>query len=352
MQPASLPISIIIPMRNEERRIGPCLESILANQVPSESFEILVVDGASTDLSCEIVRQHAARCDRIRLLSNPAKIVATGLNIGLRWAQGSIIFILGAHVVYPPEYLRQCLSELQQAGADAVGGVLKTVAGNSTATARAIALMAQSTFGVGRSRFRIRDGGAYVDTVPYGAYRREVFEQLGTFNEKLVRNQDFEFNARLHTAGGKLYLSNHIETRYYNVPRLRDLARQAFGNGFWLPPMWLQSGSTFRLRHAIPAFFVGSLITPLSLGVYDPVLAVPAALVAILYGAAAVTTAAQFTPRGTRQLFFPLLLAFPVQHFSYGCGTLAGLLHTIARLPLRLRNSGEQPHATDANRVR
>ncbi len=326
MIPSSIAVSVIVPMYNEERRIGECLDSILENDSDRSQFEVLVVDGCSTDASRQIAMQYAAGCGNVRVLDNPAKIVSAALNIGIRNARGEVIIIMGAHAEYSRTYISACLQELNASGADVVGGILETRPGGQTIIARAIALMSQHPFGVGGSAFRTRQQSGYADTVPYGAYRREVFEKVGMFNESLVRNQDFEFNARICAAGGKLFLSKEINSAYYNVANLRSLARQAFNNGNWLPRMWFSSPQSLRLRHAVPAAFVGGLLASFILGLVLKSFLIMAAVVYAFYALAVTITAGSIARRHGIGLLLPLIAAFFVHHIAYGLGTLAGFL--------------------------
>jgi glycosyltransferase involved in cell wall biosynthesis len=326
MMPAPIRVTVIVPMRNEEERIGRCLDSILDNDFDHRQMEILVVDGCSADRSRTMVMERAASCDSIKILDNPAKIVPTALNIGIRNARGNVIIIMGAHAEYSRTYISTCLHELDLTGADAVGGILETRPGGHTSTAHAIALMSQLRFGVGGSSFRTSHEDSYVDTVPYGAYRREVFERVGLFNEQLVRNQDFEFNARVRQAGGKLFLSTKINSVYYNVADLRSLSRQAFNNGRWLPAMWMSSPAALRLRHAVPALFVSVLTLALLFGIFQKTFLFFATLIFALYATAAGIAAAVVAHMRAGRLFFPLVGAFFVQHIAYGAGTLAGFV--------------------------
>jgi len=325
MTPASIAVTVIVPMRNEERRIGRCLDSILANEFDHQQMEILVVDGCSTDRSRAIVAERAARGDTVKLLDNPAKIVSAALNIGIRNARGQVIIILGAHAEFSRTYIKTCLQELSARDADVVGGILETRPGESSATAGAIALMSQHPLGVGGS-FRTKRKSGYVDTVPYGAYRREVFENVGLFNEQLVRNQDFEFNARVYGSGGKLFLSTKISSVYYNVGKFRSLMRQAFNNGSWLPRMWITSPLSVRWRHVVPAAFVATLLAALLLGSIARSSLIFAISLFAMYALAVTITAAQMARSEGGRLFFPLAATFVIHHFSYGAGTLAGFL--------------------------
>src|SRR5688572_7628844 len=198
-------VTVILPCRNEARYIGPCLDSILAGAYPADLLEILVVDGHSTDETRALVKDYAARHPQVRLLDNPARIVPTALNIGIRAATGDVIARMDAHVIYPPEYLPRLVAALEESGADNVGGCVITLPADGTATAQAIAIALGQPFGVGNSHFRIGSPKArFVDTVPFGCFRRELFNRVGMFDEELVRNQDDEFNARIISRGGKI----------------------------------------------------------------------------------------------------------------------------------------------------
>jgi glycosyltransferase involved in cell wall biosynthesis len=322
----SVAVTVIVPMRNEEQRIGLCLDSILANDFDHEQLEILVVDGRSTDRSRSIVIERAACSHFIRLLDNPARIVSAGLNIGIRNARGAVIIIMGAHAEYSRNYIRTCLHELETQNTDVVGGMLETRAGGRGIVACSIALMSQHPFGVGGSAFRTQQESGYVDTVAYGAYRREVFDRIGLFNEKLTRNQDFELNARLHHSGGRLFLSGQIKAAYYNVPDFTHLVRQAFSNGYWLPPMWFSFPSSVRLRHAIPVAFVGVLVASLIVAPFHELAVVPGLVALVMYTIAVTLVAGQIARRHSLKFLFPLIGVFFTHHIIYGVGTLAGFL--------------------------
>ncbi len=319
-------VTIVIPMYNEERWIGRCLDSILANDFPKECLEILVADGMSTDHSRAIVSDHARRFRHIVVIDNPRRIVSSGLNIGISLAHGQVIIIMGAHAEYPPNYIRTCVRELGRTQADVVGGMLDTQPGANTLIGRAIALMTRHPFGVGPSAFRTRKAVVEVDTVPYGAYRRDVFERVGLFNEQLVRGQDFEFNARVRTAGGKVFLSQDLEVVYYNVPTFKRLCVQAFGNGFWLAKMWYVSQPSFRTRHAIPLVFASALLVSTLLAPLVAWAAATSALILLAYVLAAAAASGQIACRAGWKFFVPVLGLLFTHHFLYGLGSLTGLL--------------------------
>lgn len=194
-------VSIVLPIRNEEPYIAACLRSLLEQTYPAEAYEVLVVDGRSSDKSREIIATFSQQFPSVKCLDNPAGIVPVAMNIGIRQARGEIIIRADGHNFYPRDYVANCVKYLKETGADNVGGPWLTVPASNTLGARLIAAMLSNPFGVGDSRFRTTRNDGFVETVPFGAYKRELFDKVGLFNEKLVRNQDNELNARICSAG-------------------------------------------------------------------------------------------------------------------------------------------------------
>jgi len=195
-------VSVIVPCRNEGAFIGRCLDSVLANDYPPERLEILVVDGMSTDGSREILRPYGEKFPQIKVLENEKKVTPLAFNLGIRHATGQVVMILGAHSTCAKDYITKCVHYLDEYNADNAGGIIKTVPQKPGLVGGAITACLSHWFGVGGSYFRIHtDKPRWVDTVFGGCYRREVFERVGLFNEKLARGQDMEFNVRLNEGG-------------------------------------------------------------------------------------------------------------------------------------------------------
>jgi len=210
-------ISIIIPCRNEEDYISPCLDSILAQDYARDRMEILVADGMSTDRTKDILLDYVKNHPTVHFFENPKKIVTMGLNILIKQSKGEFILRMDAHTKFPKNYISKCIQYIQEYKVDNVGGVIVTLPGNNTLSAKAIALAMSSTFGVGNSYFRtgVKEP-RMVDTVPFGCYRREIFNKIGLFDEDMVRSQDAEFNLRLIKSGGE-----DIACSRYCFPLLR-----------------------------------------------------------------------------------------------------------------------------------
>ena len=170
-------ISIIIPVYNEEKYIERCLDSVVAQTYPKENTEVLIVDGMSTDRTREKVQ---AYCDKlnIKILDNQKRIVTYALNLAIENATGDYIIRLDAHAEFENDYVEKCVNYLDTTDADNVGGVAETVGLGKVGKINAEIL--SSKFGVGNSHFRTDGESGYVDTVPFGAFRKEVFETTST----------------------------------------------------------------------------------------------------------------------------------------------------------------------------
>jgi succinoglycan biosynthesis protein ExoA len=316
-------VSIIIPMRNEGDHIRPCLEAALAQDYPAERMEILVVDGCSTDHSRDVVAQYFQRHAALRLLDNPRRTTPAALNVGIRAAHGKYVVRIDAHTIVAADYVRQCVTLLESSGAANVGGQMRPV--GQTAVGRAVALSTTSRFGVGDARFHYDAREQPVDTVYMGAFRREIFDRVGLFDEELIRNQDYELNIRIRKAGGKIVLSPKIVSHYTPRSSLPALWRQYFEYGYWKVRTLHKHPTSLRWRQALPPLFVGSFLASLLLGLVW----LPARWLFALVGGCyllANLAASTITAMRGGWRHFPLLpVVFAAIHFAWGLGFLAGM---------------------------
>lgn len=326
-------VTIIVPCRNEEEHIAPCLDSMLASEYPLDRMEILVLDGMSNDGTRTILGTYAGAHRSILVLDNPRGITPAALNLGIRAASGDIIIRMDAHVAYPPDYIPRLVTGLLESGADNVGGVLETVPADDTPLARAIALGISHRFGVGNSHFRVgaRDRRE-VDTVAFGCFRREVFQRVGLFDEELIRNQDDEFNFRIITRGGKVVLLPDVSCRYFARRSLVHLSRMYYQYGYFKPLVARKVGRVMTVRQLVPALLVATLAGSAALGVVLPAATAMFILIALAYGLAVLGCAVAGGARYGLRCAGALTAVFPVLHFSYGLGFLLGIRdHLLAR---------------------
>jgi len=312
-------------MRNEEQHIAKTLESLLVQTYPRECYELIVIDGQSSDRSLEIVEDLRRSAPGIRILTNSAGIVPIALNLGILNARGEIIIRADAHTVYPSHYIETCVRCLEETGADNVGGPILTVPANGSLSARLVGAVLSNPFGVGNSRFRTSSREGLVDTVPFGTFRKELFQRIGLFNETLVRNQDKELNARIRNTGGTIYLSLALTTLYYPTDSFPTLLRQTYVNSRWHVYTFRQNAGALSTRHVLPACFAAVLIT-LMIGSFVTNLGLLAlGCLLTIYMVAAVYFSMRIFQHNTPVLLLALPFAFLCFHLAYGLGTMAGL---------------------------
>lgn len=322
-------VSVVIPCLNEAQHLPGLLDG-LAAQAAAEAVELIVVDGGSTDGTPALVAQWQADHPAVplRLLHNPAGHIPHALNQGIAAAAGAVIIRLDGHARPAPDYVRQCLRALDETGATVVGGQWRVCPGGPGRAARAIALAVSSPLGAGDARYRLPGAPAGpVDTVPFGCFRRQTWADLGRYNEELLTNEDYEFNARVRAGGGTVYFDPRIQCEYFARPSLRALARQYWRYGWWKAQMLKRHRGSLRWRQALPlAWSVGGLLAlPLALlgpGAAALVLGVWATYLALL----AAEAARLAWVAGDWALGPPLVAAFILIHFAWGLGAALGLV--------------------------
>ena len=334
-------ISIVVPCRNEAGTIVACLESLAANDYPKDRLECLVVDGGSTDGTAELIEGLARTHPWIRLLENPDRITPVSLNIGIRRAVGEVLLRIDAHATYPADYIAQCVRSLEEHRADNVGGIIRTVPGGGTPMARAIARSLSHPFGIGNSWFRVGvSEPREADTVPFGCFRKSVFEKIGLFDERLARSQDMEFNLRLKRARGRIVLVPRIVSNYISRPTLKAFFRHNFSNGIWAIYPLRFVRAPFSPRHYIPlAATLLAIAAALALPFRPAAAALAVAALAVPYAALSLFFALRTALR-EREVHYLLTLpvAFAALHLGYGLGSVAGLIKLVTPARPRPRN--------------
>lgn len=321
-------ISVICPVFNEKRYIEHCIESILQQDYPKDDLEIFFVDGMSTDGTREIIVRYSEQYPFVHLLDNPDKIVPYAMNRGIDASNGWAVIRIDAHADYQPNYFSALVRRLYELDADDIGSVCKTDVLNKTPKTLAIREVLSNRFGVGNSVFRTGISNIQqVDTVPFGCWKREVFEKYGKYDVRLVRNQDIELSKRIIRGGGRIFIVPDTYCTYYARETFMALAKNNFGNGKWniLTVHYTGEINSLSLRHFVPLVFVLSLVIPIVVGIFwQPVLWVAVASLVVyvcLIGTISLRLAVQ-----KKLNLFRLVQSFFVLHFSYGCGSLVGVL--------------------------
>lgn len=247
---------------NEQATIRPLLDALFAQTFPRSALEVVIADGGSTDgTKAAISEWQDAHPDLVvRVVDNPRRIIPAALNIALNAAQGEIIVRMDAHAKPHPDYVERSVTALLAGRGQNVGGVWDIQPSSNHWMARSIAAAASHPIGVGDAHYRYSEQAGYVDTVPFGAFKRDLIDQIGMFDETLLANEDYEFNTRIRQNGGRIWFDPQIRVVYYARENLSALARQYWRYGYWKRQMLRRYPETLRWRQALPPLFVLSLI--------------------------------------------------------------------------------------------
>lgn len=257
-----LTVSVIVPCYNEEKTIAKLLGALLAQKYPRAQMEVIISDGNSQDgTHAAIAAFCAAHPDlSVRVVSNEGRTIPAALNLALAEARGEYIIRLDAHSMPHPQYIATSLRLLEEGKGANVGGVWEILPGGEGWLAEAIAAAAAHPLGVGDAKYRYTDTAGPVDTVPFGAFRKALVAEIGHFDETLLANEDYEFNARIRRAGYAVYLDPEIRAVYFARASLGALAQQYARYGFWKTRMLARYPATLRWRQALPPLFIAGLL--------------------------------------------------------------------------------------------
>lgn len=320
-------VTIAIPIRNERDSIEATLESILQQRLQG-SFEVVLSEGRSSDGTRDLIEALAAKEPRLRIVDNPSGATPSALNRALEAARGQFFVRVDGHSRIAPDYVERLVSLVRSGECDGAGG--RKLAIGQGPFGQAVAAAHSSRFGIGDSEYHFAGARRYVDHVPFGAYRTDLAREIGGWNERLVRNQDFDFDYRFGLAGGRLLLDPSIVVEWNVRESLPRLLRQYFEYGFWKVQVWIGHPRSLHLRWLAPPGLVLALVLTAALSWTTPGLW---ALVAVAgaYGLFVATGAAVLALRTRLALFPRLLVALASMHLAWGSGFVAGALRTALR---------------------
>lgn len=326
-------VSVIVPVFNEQETIIQLLEAINAQGFPRQELEVILADGMSVDATrtriAEFQKSHTDL--KVRIVDNASRTIPAGLNLAIAAAQGEIILRLDAHCVPRPDYVSRSVAALQAGKGWNVGGVWEVRPGGRGWMAKSIALAAAHPLGVGDALYRFTDKAAEVDTVPFGAFKRSLIEKIGGFDESLQANEDYEFNARIRAAGGRVWLDPEIKSVYYARPDLSSLARQYARYGYWKLQMLRRYPKTLRARQVIPPLFVLSLLILPLLALAFPRLGWVFSAEMVIYAALLIGAAlGKAAEHKQISLVVGIPLAMMTMHLAWGSAFLWSLIATRA----------------------
>jgi glycosyltransferase involved in cell wall biosynthesis len=318
-------VSVIVPCYNEEKNIGFLLEALNQQIYPHELIEIIIIDGLSTDQTLETINDNKEKYNklRIKVISNPLKNIPSALNIGIRNSSGDIIVRMDAHSIPNPDYIKICVEDLINNLGSNVGGRWLIIPGSTSKMGKCISLAASHPFGVGDAKYRYSSEPGYVDTVPYGAFFRDLIDEIGYFNEELLANEDYEFNVRIRNSGKKIYFDPRIKTQYIARDSIRSLSKQYWRYGYWKFRMLRKYPDTLRWRQAIPPIFVAGIILLILITIFRPMVWMLLSIITLLYILILFSgTLSVIDIKTESYCLFGIPIAIIVMHFSWGLGFL------------------------------
>lgn len=329
MSADNIETSVIVPCYNEERTISLLLDALSQQTYPISRMEVVIADGLSTDLTrkriVDFLKNHKDL--KVKIVDNPKRTIPAAVNIAVRHSSGEYIVRLDAHSIPETNYIELCVNSLKDGKADCVGGVWKIAPGDESWMARSIAAAAANPIAVGDARYRFTNKPAYVDTVPFGAFRKDLFIELGGFNENLLSNEDYEFFTRIRKNKGKIWLDPAIRSTYFARSDLLSLSRQYWRYGFWKYKMLKEFPDTLRWRQALPPLFVLGTLSLAFLSLFNEtflfvLLGLLTFYFLILFAASIKTSIL----RKDNSLVAGMPLAILCMHFSWGSGFLYSII--------------------------
>jgi succinoglycan biosynthesis protein ExoA len=310
------PVSVVMPVLNEERHLRSAVEHVLGQDYPGE-LELVMALGPSTDRTDEIAAALTAADPRVHTVANPSGRTPSALNAAVAAARHDVIVRVDGHGILPHDYVRTAVELLDETGADNVGGLMR--AEGTTPFECAVACAMTSPLGVGNARFHTGGEAGPADTVYLGVFRRAILEKLGGYDESFQRAQDWELNYRIRSAGGLIWFSPKLWVSYRPRPSLRALARQYFHYGRWRRIVMRQHPGTANLRYLAPPVALAAVV----IGCVVALVGQPLGLIlpggyilGVLVGSA---WEGRRLPWAARP-WLPLVL--PVMHFSWAIGFL------------------------------
>ena len=306
------PVSVILPILNEERDLSNCISAILQQDYPSE-IEVILALGPSEDKTTQIAEKLSASDSRIKLVSNPTGQTAVGLNLAIKVSSNEIICRIDGHSEISNNYVKTAVEILQQKNAVNVGGLM--YADSDSGLQRVVAQAMRSKLGVGPSKFHTGGSAGESDTVYLGTYKKAAVLAAGGFDERYIRAQDWELNYRLRKNGGLIWFDPRLQVTYRPRSTFKKLAKQYFQYGRWRRVISRQHKDTVNFRYLAPPFAVATS----TLSVFFSIIISPLFITPLLIYFCALIIGSLFIGRKViDKLIMPFVLA--TMHFSWGIG--------------------------------
>lgn len=329
-------VSFCVIAYNEEKALPSLFEDIRNLDYPHEKMEIVLVNGMSTDKTRQLMEQFAQEQNqfiRVAVVDNPKKKQAAGWNVAIREAKCDIIMRIDAHTMIPEDFVSKNVKCIME-GEYVSGGARPNIAEEETSWGHTLLLAETSMFGSSIAPYRNGQEKTYVKSVFHGAYRREVFEKAGLFDERLGRTEDNEMHYRIRKAGYKICYSPDIISYQHTRNTWKKMIQQKYGNGYWIGLTLGVCPQCFSLYHFVPLGFVLAILFTGALALLGYKFLFSALLLA--YTAVDLLMAVTAVVKEKKYWYYLLLpVIFVSLHLAYGWGTLWGII----KMPFWLRKN-------------
>lgn len=319
-------VSVVIPIKNEIEHIKYFIDSLNHQQLFGLKCEFILIDGNSNDGTFEFLNKNLKSDNRFTILQNINGITPVSLNLGINIASGEFIVRMDAHSVYPYDYVSKLVNHLKTGQYENVGG--KIVVKGKTNIGKMYEIVLESKFGVGNSSFRTSSKSGIVDTVPFGAFRKDKLIEIGLYNEKLSRNQDIELNYRIRKNNGKIFLDTSILITYFCRNKFSEIIKQSYENGKWNIILTKINKNALSMRHYVPLLFVVYLISNTFLWIINLHFIYLLMVILLIYFSLGFYFSIKGLIRKKYSLVYLIILPFIFLsfHIGYGIGSLIGIL--------------------------
>ena len=318
-------VSVLIPIKNEEKNIQNCLRQIANQTYEKNKLQVLIIDGNSEDNTRKMIEEFKAEVAelKIEIINDPKCQRSSAMNEGIRFAKGDIILRIDARTVIPEDYIEKCVHTLLQTGTDNVGGIQRPIEnGTHNATQLAIGYAMSHPFGVGNAQFRLGKKSGFVDSVYLGCFWKKIFEKVGLFDEtSAVITEDSDMNYRIRQSGGKVYLNKDIIAYYLPRERLSDLAKLYFRYGGARAGFLYKWKAFTGYRQLVPPIFLLTLIILPLISIFQPLIGLFWLLMVCSYVFADLCASLSIAKKNHQwKVVLLLMLIFPIMHFSWAAG--------------------------------
>ena len=324
-------VSFVIVAYNAEKFLNTSLECLQNQDYNHKNIEVILVDSASSDKTKNIMlnfkKENNKKFNRVVVLDNPKKTLPCGWNVALKELKGEVVLRVDAHTFFNNDFITNNINEIKT-GENIVGGKCISVVKNNNWKSNLMLLAEESIFGCGIADFRRKNTKEYVSTLAFAAYRKEVFDKVGFYNENLARTEDNEMHYRMKEQGYKFLLSPNILTYRYARDSFSGMIKQKYGNGKWIGITLKHCPKCFSIYHFIPLLFVLGIL----FSIVTAILGLPIFLY-LLFGAYTLFNIINVILASINFKFklYNLLLPFVlfILHISYGVGTIVGIAKSI-----------------------